>query len=58
MPPGKYRAKEAIESEMRSMERDREWASMGLVQTDPCTWRSVLLLNDHNMNTESFSDSY
>jgi hypothetical protein len=37
----------AVESEKCSMERDREWASMGLVQTDPCTWRSVLLLKEH-----------
>jgi hypothetical protein len=48
----------AVESEMRSMERDREWASMGLVQTDPCTWQSVLLLKDRKTNTEPFSDSY
>jgi hypothetical protein len=27
----------AVESEMHSMEQDRQWASMGLVQTDPCT---------------------
>jgi hypothetical protein len=47
-----------VESEMRSMERDRQWASEGLVQTDPCTWRSILLLKDRNTNTEPFSDSY
>jgi hypothetical protein len=47
-----------IESEMRSMERDRQWASEGLVQTDPCTWRSILLLKDHDTNTEPISNSY
>ena len=48
----------AVESEIRSMQRDRQWASEGLVQTDPCTWRSVLLLKDRDTNAEPFSDSH
>jgi hypothetical protein len=37
-----------VESQMRRMQQDRLWASLGYVQTGPCTWQyRVLLLKEH-----------